>query len=290
MVAALRSTRSPGGTAAVPPEREAFSDDECSLEKPLVDQPAPTSPPLLLQEGQPLNSKLQWYTPPRRAYTRRELLADRIVNFVGAALAIVATPVLGYASWSAGDPIIKQAGFGVHGAGMITMLTCSALYHLWAWKWELSYQLLSLDHVGISAMIMGCYVPLMQWCGCLRVLTFVCVLGVFGWLIEAYKFKTGSYGKGGGPGGWGILDIVHVVRYLVMGWACAPVLPYMVEVLPELASRLFALGGLLYCVGLMIFIQGHWEYHLAIWHAFVVVASGCFYCSNLLALVGVQRA
>ena len=46
--------------------------------------------------------------------------------------------------------------------------------------------------------------------------------------------------------------------------------------------------GILYTVGVVVFVPGDWEFHLAIWHAFVVVASGCFYLINLLALVGVQ--
>lgn len=233
-----------------------------------------------------MSSTVQWYVPPRRPYTRRELLADRIVNFSGAGLALLATPVLGYASWAAGDSSVKQLGFWMQGFGMIIMLTCSALYHLWAWHWDWSYHLLSLDHVGISAMIMGCYVPLMLWCGCFRVLAFVCLLGLFGWLTEAYKVAAGAHDKGAGPAGWGILDVAHVIRYLIMGWACAPVMPYMSLVMPELAKVLIECGGAFCCIGLVIFIQGKLEFHLAIWHFFILIASGCFYAANLLTLVG----
>jgi len=248
---------------------------------------APTSRPHLFT-GEPLSAKLQWYTPPRRPYSRRELLADRIVNFTGAALAWIGTPILGFASWGAGDAAGKQLGFWCHGVGLITMLTCSALYHHWAWQWAKSHELLSLDHIGISTMIMGCYIPMMQYSGCTAVLVFVVVLGFCGYAIELLKFffpkRCASWS--GGPGKWSALDVIHIIRYLVMGWSCAPVLPRLVSTLPAASCWLTLVGGLLYTIGVFVFIQGNLEFHMAIWHAKVLVASTCFYMSNLLFLVG----
>jgi len=233
---------------------------------------------------------MQWYIPPRRPYTRRELLADRIVNFTGAALAWVGTPVLGIVSLMAGDNVEKQLGFWLHGLGLILMLTCSALYHYWAWQWAKSDVLLSLDHVGISGMIMGCYIPVMLYADCMVVLAFVCILGIGGWLLELGKIVFEKHSLSGGAGAWNTLDILHVIRYLVMGWACAPVLPRMVHSLPEGALWLSLAGGILYTCGVFVFIQGNLEYHMAIWHFMVLVASMCFYMSNLIFLVGPAAA
>jgi len=260
-----------------------------SAQEPLhVNEEAPTSRPRLLTAGKPMSSKLQWYQPPRRRYTRRELLADRIVNFAGAGLAWVGAPALGYASWAAGDEPTKQLGFWAHGLGLVTMLTCSALYHHWAWDWVNSHHLLSLDHIGISAMIMGCYAPVMQQCRCLDILAFVCALGIGGWMIEVWKFTAGRHDLSGGPGGWKMLDVAHVVRYLVMGWACVPAFPRILQYLPGHAAFLAVIGGVLYTTGIFVFVQGNLEFHMAIWHAKVVVASTCFYLANYLVLVGLS--
>lgn len=240
--------------------------------------------PHLLADG-PLDARLQWYTPPRRSYSRRELLADRIVNFSGAVLSWVGTPILGFASWAAGDPVPKQVGFWAHGAGMVTMLTCSALYHHWSWNWAKSQRLLSLDHLGISTMIMGCYIPVMQYCDCIKTLLFVCTLGVLGWLMEAYKLVSGRQDLSGGGGKWSWFDVAHIVRYVVMGWTCIVVFPWMRK-MPMEALALSGVGGTLYTAGICIFIQGNLEFHLAIWHVLVLIASLCFYLSNILALVG----
>lgn len=248
---------------------------------------APAEHPRLLLEGEPLDSRLQWYTPPRRQYSRRELLADRLVNFSGVVLAFLGAALLGYASWAAGDELSMQIGFWAHGAGLITMLTCSALYHHLSWKWSSSQQLLSLDHVGISAMIMGCYTPLMLKTECYHVLAFVYILGVAGWLMEAFKLLSGRHDlSGGGDGTWTTFDVAHVVRYLVMGWACVFVSSALLAAIPPQALMVCAAGGVMYTGGILIFVQGHLEFHMAIWHALVLAASFCFYMANLFFLVG----
>lgn len=244
-----------------------------------------TTRPRLLG-GEPLFLPLQWYIPPRRPYTRRELLADRIVNFSGMIFAWIATPILGYASYKAGDDTSTQLAFWAHGFGLITMLTCSALYHYWAWQWSKSHNLLSLDYIGISAMIMGSYAPMMVICGCSRILAFVWAVGLMCWSIEAYKLVVGPGQVGGGPGKWGKMDIFQVVCYLVMGWACLPVMPTLIRMLPIPVMLLSVVGGVLYTSGVGFLVSGQLEHHMPIWHSFVLAASLCFYCSNLFFLVG----
>lgn len=246
---------------------------------------APSEPPALLVR--PFATRLQWYSPPRREYSRRELLADRIVNFSGAGFSWLATCIIGYASWAAGDTIIKQCSFWAQGLGMIVMLNCSALYHHWSWDWKASQKLLCLDHFGISFMIMGCYTPMMLQCSCYRILVFVLFLGFLGVGMEGWKLVRGSSNRSGGADGtWNTIDIIHVVRYVTMGWACVLAFPTMGKELPHNAITLAVIGGLLYTSGILVFIQGRREFHMAIWHLMVLVASLCFYSSNLFCLVG----
>jgi len=207
------------------------------------------------------------------------------VNFTGAILSWVAAPALGYASWAAGDPPMKQLGFWAHGAGMVVMLTCSALYHHMSWDWTKAQHLYSLDHVGINSMIMGSYTPMMQYCECNTTLVVVYVLGVIGLITEGWRLFFGGEGKGG-SGSWGVVDILHLIRYLVMGWACAPLFPFMAKTMPTTAITATLVGGALYTAGIVFFVKGDWEFHLPIWHTKVLLASGCFWFSSIFALVG----
>ena len=69
-----------------------------------------------------------------------------------------------------------------------------------AWDWRYAQQLLCLDHIGISAMISGCYCPIMLQSGCFRVLAFVCMLGlavVPMEVIRLYQISRESVGSDG---------------------------------------------------------------------------------------------
>jgi len=261
----------------------ASSATECSSPSSSKDageqeRPHKTRPRLL--DRSPLSSTLRWYEPPRRKYTRRELLADRIINFGGAGLSWIGAPLLAYVSWAAGDSLAKQAGFWAFGAGLIIMLTCSAFYHLLAWRWDIGQQLLSLDHIGISSMIMGAYVPIMQMVGAWTTLAVVLSLGMLGWLIEAYKFCCANQNLNA-KSGFNFPDTLHVVRYLVMGWACLPILLSLWAHLPGQAIVFYVIGGLLYSFGVPVWIQYGMEFHMAFWHFATTAASICFYIVNL---------
>jgi hemolysin III len=247
----------------------------------------PTLRPKLF-DGQPLKESIQWYIPPRRPYTRRELIADRGINFVGAAFAWIATLWLAYQSWKQNDPFQKQVFFWLHGAGLITMLNCSAIYHYLAWDWKHAEQLLTLDHIGISAMIMGCYAPVMQYINCYRVFASVCVMGIAVVPLEVVRHWQNSQPKNDEveTKNWSCIAILHIVRYLVMGWAVIVVMPTLLKEAPPLALNSCVVGGLLYTSGVFFFVRQKLEFHLAIWHGAVLVASVIFYLTNLLFLVG----
>lgn len=248
---------------------------------------APLSRPHLTQRGASMKSRIHWYPPPRRSYTRRELLADRIINFTGMALSLIGGPILGVASYRAGDGIREQVCFGALSFGMITMLSCSALYHYFAWMWSKADKMLSMDHVGISAMIVGCYCPPLYLAGCTKVLVFVATLGLLGWLIEALSFtRFARFVKGGGAGSWALMDYIQVVRYLIMGWSILVVMPTVWRALPGVFIGILATGGVLYTAGVVIFLKINLEYHMAIWHFMVLMASICMYSGNFLYLVG----
>uniref|UniRef100_A0A7S2JBD0 Uncharacterized protein n=1 Tax=Zooxanthella nutricula TaxID=1333877 RepID=A0A7S2JBD0_9DINO len=170
---------------------------------------------------------------------------------------------------------------------MVIMLTCSAFYHLWCWDWSKANRLLSLDHIGISSMIMGAYTPIMQYCGFYRVLALVWILGIGGCAQELYR----SFGCGqGGASGWSTLDVLHVVRYFVMTWACTPVFPEITAAAPQAYVCFGTAGLLLYTTGVLVFLRSSMEFHLPIWHGFVLAGAMCFYAAKVHLVGGMPAA
>lgn len=250
-----------------------------------------SSRPRLLT-GESLKIKLQWYALPRRMYSKRELLADRIVNITGAVLSWLLALWLSLTSYAAQDSVVKQIGFLVHGVGLVTMFNCSAVYHFMCWDSKLAERLYSLDNIGIGAMIMGCYAPVMLACEAYKVLMFVWILGGVGMVSEFWKLRcraedaeNANSGANNRTGQWTMLDWMHLARYLLMGWAVLPVLGDIAQQFPLPAVFVEVLGGLLYTGGVFFLIYGM-EFHMAIWHSFVLVASLSFYTVNLAVLVG----
>lgn len=245
---------------------------------------APVQPckrPVLLDGTSAMSSQMQWYGPPRRKYTRRELLADRCVNFFGAGLSWIAASVLCFASWNVGNSVPLQLGCLAHGLGLIAMLNCSAFYHYLCWDWTKARRLYSLDHIGISAMIMGAVTPLTIYLHSYITLSIVWVLGLVGWGLEVFKLCRPDPDD---VAGWTLLDKVNVVRYLVMGWVALPQAPALWSA-NRAAVCVSMFGGLTYSLGIIIFAQGDLEFHLAYWHTFVFVASFSFYAVIFLVVV-----
>jgi hemolysin III len=270
-------------------DQQLFDKDGQSM----GDHPSPPTERPRLCNGQPLHERIHWYIPPRRKYSRRELLADRTINFVGAAFAWLATLAIGYASWKSNDAVLAQVCFWIHGAGLIIMLNCSAFYHYKAWDWQHAQQLLSLDHVGISAMIVGCYAPVMHYLGCYRVFAFVAILGGAVLPLEVARLcqisRSQEKSESSEPAeSWPCFDKLHIVRYLVMGWAVVIVFPTLLSNFPVVAIMSCIVGGVIYTAGVYFFTWLDLEYHMAIWHGMVLVASVIFYLTNLLVLVGLE--
>merc|ERR1719359_121128 len=126
----------------------------------------------------------------------------------------------------------------------------------------------------------------MQQCGAYKVFAFVCLLGFAVGPMEVIRLRQVNQKAPDEPSkGWSCIDILHIIRYLVMGWACLVILPTMLAVIPVSALKAILAGGVCYTSGVFFFVQQKIEFHLAIWHSFVLFASVCFYLSNLLVLV-----
>ena len=120
------------------------------------------------------------------------------------------------------------------------------------------------DHAGILLLIAGTYTPFLLRLCYLKLLGFVWGVGVVSFVAKATRSR---------------LDVIplHVGCFLLMGWTITPYLTTVYSAFsPATAYTIFG-GGCVYTVGLWPWASNKLELHNAIWHAFVLLASGLFF-------------
>src|SRR5690349_4216720 len=88
---------------------------------------------------------------------RGERIADNVIHVTGLAAGIIAVVIM-LVMASTSLPAGATASLAIYGVGMLTMLACSAAYHMipvTAWKGLLQ----RLDHAAIFLKIAGTYTP-----------------------------------------------------------------------------------------------------------------------------------
>ncbi|MEX1234962.1 MAG: hemolysin III family protein [Roseovarius sp.] len=204
-------------------------------------------------------------------YSRNERLADGAVHVIGLALAIAAVMWL-----FAGLPGDTTAGLWVslvvYSAALLIMLGASGAYHILA-DTDLRPVLRRVDHAAIYVKIAGTFTPLAALLG--TAFGYVTLLAV--WTLALIgagaKLMTGR-GKMH-TGFW---------PYLVLGWLGLALFIPLIPRLPSLSLGLILAGGLLYTAGILFYAWEKLRFSTAIWHGFVMVASGCFFAAIAAAL------
>ncbi|HZF33389.1 MAG TPA: hemolysin III family protein, partial [Candidatus Angelobacter sp.] len=83
------------------------------------------------------------------------------------------------------------------------------------------------------------------------------------------------------------LEGLSIVLYLAIGWAILVGLRPLFAAVPLPAIVMLGIGGLLYSIGVVFHLWHRLPYHNAIWHGFVLAATGCQWVA---VLNGVVRA
>lgn len=205
------------------------------------------------------------------AYARSERIADGTLHALGVTAAFAGTIIL--LIWAIGVLGGGQiAALVVYGIALVATFTASAFYHMTPWEsWRPTLR--RIDHAAIYLKIAGTYTPLVVLLGsafAYALLAVVWALAVFGMINKIFFWQT--------PGRMGS------VLYLVMGWMSVALIWSLVPVLPALSTALIVAGGLLYTTGVIFFQWDGLKYGMAIWHAFVVTASACFFAAIVLGV------
>lgn len=210
------------------------------------------------------SERIPWYPKNARLYSRRELAVDAFVHLTGvvltcAAMVYVALEI--HALPTETSPLL-DGSMAVYMSSLLLMFTFSSLYNVGLGRWGQHHftTLAALDNAGICLLIAGSYTPQMAVACCLKTLVFV-------WSLAIFTIATKCCG--------GRLNnlALHVTLFLAMGWSVVFVWQYVQAVWSAESVERLLTGGVLYTVGLVPWGYAKLEYHVCIWHVFVIAGS-----------------
>ena len=207
------------------------------------------------------------------AYPRAERIADGVMHAAGVAFALTGAALLTLFAALRQPPGVALA-VGVYGTALVATFVISACYHMTPWD-RFRPWLRRLDHAAIYLKIAGTYTPLVALLGtgfAYAVLAVVWALALGGATLRVFFWRDP------GPLGFAI--------YLVLGWLSLLLLRPLATTLPLGATMLVVGGGMLYTAGVIFFAWESLRFSNAIWHGFVLAASGCFFAAIALGALG----
>ncbi len=204
------------------------------------------------------------------SYSVAEQRADAAVHVIGVSAALIAT------TWLFWQATHLEAGLSlaVYGLGLISMLLVSALYNLTPAS-HLKELFRRADHATIYVMIAGTYTPfaMHRLDGAVGA-----AIGISVWLAAALGIVLALWYPRR-------FEAFKVVLYLVMGWMILPgIIPFYHSV-SATALWLLAAGGVLYSLGLGVYLLRRVPFNNALWHAMVLTAAGLHFSAMVIEFV-----
>jgi hemolysin III len=201
-----------------------------------------------------------------------ERSADRWVHVVGlAGGALGGVTLLGL---SLGFGRLGQAAaVGVYATCLVLMFLASAAYNLASARRR--PLLRRLDHAAIFLMIAGSYTPF----------TTQRLTGAWAWgmTLSVWVLALGAAaGKLFAPG---LGKRVWILLYLALGWIAVVAIKPLLAGVSALAMILLLAGGLVYSLGVIVYLKKDLPFRRAIWHGFVTAAAATHFAAILTGVV-----
>lgn len=165
----------------------------------------------------------------------------------------------------------------VFAASLVGLYTVSSLYHSYPWEAEWKRRMQRLDHSMIYVVVAGTYTP-------------IAMAVLDGWLLTAALVATWSIALGGIAQKmfWPhVADWVSIAMQMVQGYLALPFMGALARTLPAGALLLVVLGGLIYTVGMVLFVTRRprlwphvFSYH-EVFHVCVCAGSALHYAAIL---------
>lgn len=204
-------------------------------------------------------------------YTRAERIADATIHILGVGAALAGVTML-FWLWSGRMGWATFMAVSVYAVGLLAMLTASAAYHLAAYT-SLRPVLRRLDHAAIYIKIAGTVTPLAVLLGTTFGYT---VLGLVWLLALGGAVAKLMAERGKMTTGW--------IPQVLLGWMSVVLIVPLWGLLPQTSMYLIMAGGVIYTLAVVFYCWEGLRYSNAIWHAFVLVATGCCFLGISTAL------
>jgi hemolysin III len=199
------------------------------------------------------------------SYSKNEEIANTLTHALGAMLSVIACYMLLTAA-IVDNSLVKTISFSVYGASLVLLFSASTFYHYFQDVHKKQIFKL-LDHCAIYLLIAGTYTPLMlislnDQLGMimLMIIWTLAILGVFFKLKFGHRYKKTS-----------------LITYLGMGLISITIIKQLNEKLSSEGLTLLALGGVIYCLGVIFYVQKRIHFNHAIWHLFVLGGAICHF-------------
>ncbi len=206
-------------------------------------------------------------------YTDRERFFDNAIHVLGVVSSVIGIGALIGLSvfWRDATTVLSVS---IYGVSVVAVFAISAAYHLIETP-ALKAIFRRFDHAAIFVKIAGTYTPF----------ALVRIGGDYGLKLLAVVWGIAIVGVTLKLGGWRFGEKLSATLYLAQGWMIVFAIGPFHEALEPSELILCIAGGLLYTIGVGFFLATRLAYHNAIWHAFVLSASTCFYVAILKAVV-----
>jgi hemolysin III len=193
-----------------------------------------------------------------------------LLNAAAAAASLVGTVLL----WTRGaGSLSRQLALLVFGVSLLGLYTASGLYHSVPWREAWKARMRRIDHAMIYVLVAGTYTPIagIMLSGWRRssILTAVWGIAVVGIAQKMLLPHLGAW--------------VSIMLQMIQGWLGPFMAPPLARELPVQALLLIACGGLLYTLGMVLFVTQRprlwprvFSYH-EVFHLLVVSASALHY-------------
>jgi len=165
----------------------------------------------------------------------------------------------------------------IYSVAMIAVLVISAAYNMWPIT-PVKWWLRRFDHAAIFILIAGTYTPFLAHMGSALAPQILLVV-VWAASIVGIVLKMALPGR---------FDRLSIGLYLVIGWSGIVLWDHVLS-LPTATLWLLGAGAVLYTAGVLCHVWDSLRFQNAIWHAFVLVATGCHY-GAVLCSVGLSQS
>ena len=202
---------------------------------------------------------------------RREMV-NALTHGIGILFCIASIPVLSAVGASTGN-VPGIVGATIYAFSLLMVFTFSTLYH--STQDNYVKKLLRVwDHISIYFLIAGTYTPFllvyMRNPFGITLLAVLWSLTLLGIVFKIFFIR---------------LNVIGIIIYIAMGWILLVGGKRFFIALPTPVFVMILIGGGLYTLGCVFYLNKKLSYNHAVWHVFVLCAAICHYVAVLLTII-----